>query len=140
MSHLAIHASSYLGPEGFGNDLTGLHTWPAPLNDALRRGELEGLHWSLVSASNPSRFARMDFMCRLGLLAAELLDAGLDAMPEARRNQIGVCVETFTGSLDTDVRFLQTPRPSLFAYTLPSTIVGEVCIHYRLKGPVLWGG
>jgi hypothetical protein len=48
-----------------------------------------------------------------------------------------VCIETFAGSLDTDVRFLQTPRPSLFAYTLPSTVVGEICIRYRLKGPVL---
>ena len=103
----------------------------------MRRGELEGIHWSLVSAFDPSRFARMDLMCRLGLMAAELLDAGFDAMPEARRERTGVCVETFTGSLDTDVRFLQTPRPSLFAYTLPSTLVGEICIRYRLKGPVL---
>jgi hypothetical protein len=137
LSSLVIHAAGYLGPEGFGNDLTGLRAWPAPLSDALRHGELEGLHWSLVSATDPSRFARMDFMCRLGLMAAELLDAGFDAMPEARRDQIGVCVETFTGSLDTDVRFLRTPRPSLFAYTLPSTLLGEVCIRYRLKGPVL---
>jgi 3-oxoacyl-(acyl-carrier-protein) synthase len=137
MSHLSILAASYLGPEGFGNDQTGLRAWPAPLSDALQRGELAGLHWSLVSGSDPSRFARMDFMCRLGLMAAELLDAGFDAMPETRRDQIGVCVETFTGSLDTDVRFLQTPRPSLFAYTLPSTVVGEICIRYRLKGPGL---
>lgn len=134
---LAILAASYLGPEGFGNEQTGLRAWPAPLLEAVRRGELEGIHWSLVSASDPSRFARMDLMCRLGLMAAELLDAGFDTMPGARRERVGVCVETFTGSLDTDVRFLQTPRPSLFAYTLPSTLVGEVCIRYRLKGPVL---
>jgi 3-oxoacyl-(acyl-carrier-protein) synthase len=137
MSNLAIHAASYLGPEGFGNDATGLRAWPAPLNEAVQRGELERIHWSLVSASDPSRFARMDLMCRLGLMAAELLDAGFDAMPRSRRHQIGVCVETFTGSLDTDIRFLQMPRPSLFAYTLPSTVVGEICIRYRLKGPVL---
>jgi 3-oxoacyl-(acyl-carrier-protein) synthase len=135
--NLAIHAASYLGPEGFGNDLTGLRAWPSPLNEAVQRGRLEGIHWSLVSASDPSRFARMDLMCRLGLMAAELLDAGFEAMPDSPRDAIGVCVETFTGSLDTDVRFLQTPRPSLFAYTLPSTVVGEICIRYRLKGPVL---
>jgi 3-oxoacyl-(acyl-carrier-protein) synthase len=133
----AILAASYLGPEGHGNDLTGLRAWPASLNEALQRGELDGLHWSLVSDSDPSRFARMDLMCRLGLMAAELLDAGFDAMPEARRERIGVCVETFAGSLDTDIRFAQTPRPSIFAYTLPSTVIGEICIRYRLKGPVL---
>jgi hypothetical protein len=48
-----------------------------------------------------------------------------------------VCVESFTGSLDTDIRFAQTPRPSIFAYTLPSTVIGEICIRHRLKGPVL---
>jgi 3-oxoacyl-(acyl-carrier-protein) synthase len=133
----AILAASYLGPEGHGNDLTGLRAWPARLNEALQRGELDGLHWSLVSDSDPSRFARMDLMCRLGLMAAELLDAGFDAMPEARRERIGVCVETFAGSLDTDIRFAQKPRPSIFAYTLPSTVIGEICIRYRLKGPVL---
>jgi hypothetical protein len=58
-------------------------------------------------------------------------------MPAARRDRLGVCVESFTGSLDTDIRFAQTPRPSIFAYTLPSTVIGEICIRFRLKGPVL---
>jgi len=137
MSDLAILAVSYLGPEGFGNDQTGLRAWPAPLDEAVQHGELEPLHWSLVSASDSSRFLRMDLMCRLGLMAAELLDAGFDEMPEVQRERVAVFVETFAGSLDTDVRFLQTPRPSLFAYTLPSTVMGEICIRYRLKGPGL---
>jgi 3-oxoacyl-(acyl-carrier-protein) synthase len=134
---LAILAAGYLGPEGYGNDRTGLRPWPSPLADALQQGKFDSLHWSMVSGSDPSRFARMDLMCRLGLMAVEILDAGFDTMTEARRERLGVCVETFTGSLDTDIRFLQTPRPSLFAYTLPSTVIGEICIRYRLKGPVL---
>ena len=137
MNHFAILAASYLGPEGFGNDQTGLGVWPAPLTEELRRGELDGLHWSLVSDTDPSRFLRMDLMCRLGFMAAELLDAKFDAMPDSRRDRIGVCVESFTGSLDTDIRFAKTPRPSIFAYTLPSTVIGEICIRFRLKGPVL---
>jgi 3-oxoacyl-(acyl-carrier-protein) synthase len=137
MNNLAIHAASYLGPEGFGNDQTGLRAWPSPLKENLLRGELDGLHWSLLSASDPSRFLRMDLMCRLGFMAAELLAVNFDALPDARRDRIGVCVESFTGSLDTDIRFAQTPRPSIFAYTLPSTVIGEICIRFRLKGPVL---
>ena len=137
MSNLVIHAASYLGPEGFGNDQTGLRDWPSPLKEDLSRGELDGLHWSLLSNSDPSRFLRMDLMCRLGFLAAELLAVNFDAMPDARRERLGVCVESFTGSLDTDIRFAQTPRPSIFAYTLPSTVIGEICIRHRLKGPVL---
>jgi hypothetical protein len=56
MNDFVIHAASYLGPEGFGNDQTGLRAWPAPLRKNLARGELDGLHWSLLSDSDPSRF------------------------------------------------------------------------------------
>ena len=137
MNDLVIHAASWLGPEGFGNDQTGLRAWPLPLGENLSRGELGGLHWSLLSDSDPSRFLRMDLMCRLGFMAAELLAVNFEALPDARRDRLGVCVESFTGSLDTDIRFAQTPRPSIFAYTLPSTVVGEICIRFSLKGPVL---
>jgi len=114
-----------------------LRNWLPPLKEDLARGELDGLHWSLLSDSDPSRFLRMDLMCRLGFLAAELLAVNFDALPDARRDKLGVCVESFTGSLDADIRFAQTPRPSIFAYTLPSTVIGEICIRHRLKGPVL---
>jgi 3-oxoacyl-(acyl-carrier-protein) synthase len=137
MSGPFIHAASYLGPDGFGNDRTGWRAWPPPLAESLRRGRLAGLHWSLVSASDPSRFLRMDLMCRLGFMAAELLDVNFEAQSEAIRERTGVCLESFTGSLDADIRFAQTPRPSIFAYTLPSTVIGEICIRFRLKGPVL---
>jgi 3-oxoacyl-(acyl-carrier-protein) synthase len=137
MNDIVIHAASYLGLEGFGNDQTGLRAWPSPLAEQLQRGELDGLHWSLLSASDPSRFLRMDLMCRLGFMAVELLAVNFDAMPDVRRDRLGVCAESFTGALDTDIRFAQTPRPSIFAYTLPSTVIGEICIRFRLKGPVL---
>lgn len=133
----SILAASWLGPEGYGNDLTGLRDWPTPLAEQLRGGELDGLHWSLLSDSDPSRFLRMDLMCRLGFMAAELLDAGFDTMSDERRERTGVCVESFTGCLDTDIHFALTPRPSIFAYTLPSTVIGEICIRFRLRGPVL---
>ena len=93
MNDLAIHAASYLGPEGFGNDLTGLRAWPSPLKENLSRGELDGLHWSLLAASDPSRFLRMDLMCRLGFMAAELLAVNFDTLTAARREHLGVRVE-----------------------------------------------
>jgi 3-oxoacyl-(acyl-carrier-protein) synthase len=132
-----ILAASYLGPAGQGNDLTGLRPWPAQLNAAFQQGDLAELHWSLIFASDPGRFSRMDLMSRLGLMAAELLDAGLQCLAPEQRDRIGVCVETCAGSLATDLRFLQTPRASIFTYTLPSTVIGEICIRYHLRGPVL---
>jgi 3-oxoacyl-(acyl-carrier-protein) synthase len=137
LSEVVVRAASYLGPDGHGNDQTGLRPWPAHLREAFAQGDLSALHWTLLFQSDPSRFARMDLMCRLGLMATELLEAKLAEMDAGRREQAGVCVETCAGSLTTDVRFLQTPRPSLFTYTLPSTLVGEICIRYRLRGPVL---
>jgi 3-oxoacyl-(acyl-carrier-protein) synthase len=132
-----VLAASCLGPAGHGNDLTGLRPWPAPLIGAFQQGDLAELHWTLAFASDPGRFSRMDLMSRLGLMAVELLAAGLDGPAPERRDQIGVCVETCAGSLATDLRFLQTPRASIFAYTLPSTVIGEICIRYHLRGPVL---
>lgn len=137
MSDLVIQAASYLGPEGHGNDRTGLRPWPATCADGLRQGELRPLHWSLVFDSDPSRFARMDLMCRLGLMAVELLEAGLDTLPPTQRERLGVGVETCFGALATDVQFLRTPRPTLFTYSLPSTVLGEICIRHRLQGPGL---
>jgi 3-oxoacyl-(acyl-carrier-protein) synthase len=137
MSPPVIQVASYLGPEGFGNDQTGLHPWPGAHHPSLQHGELAALHWSWVFPSDAPRFARMDLMCRLGLMAVELLDGGFAAMDSARRERFGVCVETAVGSLAADARFLQAPRPSVFTYTLPSTLIGEICIRYRLQGPLL---
>jgi 3-oxoacyl-(acyl-carrier-protein) synthase len=137
MNQPAILAASYIGPAGHGNDLSGLQPWPAHLAAAFQAGDLTEVHWSLLFTSDPARFGRMDLMSRLGLMAVERLDAGLDSLSTERRDRVGVCVETCAGSLATDVRFLQTPRASLFAYTLPSTVLGEICIRYRLRGPVL---
>jgi hypothetical protein len=50
---------------------------------------------------------------------------------------VGVCVETRSGSVVTDWRFLRMPLASTFAYTLPSTVVGEICIRHRFRGPVM---
>lgn len=134
---MAILAASYVGPEGHGNDLTGLRPWTPDLAGPFQRGELDTLHWSLLCSGDASRFGRMDLMCRLGMIATELLDARFEQREPGERERMGVCVETRAGSLVTDLQFLQTPRPSLFTYTLPSTVIGEVCIRHRLQGPVL---
>jgi hypothetical protein len=137
MTQFSILAASYLGADGYGNDRTGVRPWPAPLAQALERGELEALRWTSLFVSETSRFGRMDILSRLGLMAVELLDAGFAEMEPARRDAMGVCAETRSGSLATDVRFLQRPLASTFAYTIPSTVVGEICIRYHFRGPVM---
>jgi hypothetical protein len=137
MKDLAILAASFIDPKGYGNDLTGLRPWPAPVANALQRGELEALRWNTLFGSEGSRFGRMDVLSRLGLMAVELLNVDFEAMEPARRDAVGVCAETRSGCTVTDARFLQTPLASTFAYTLPSTVLGEICIRHRLRGPVM---
>jgi len=137
MSDIVIQAAGWLGPEGFGNDLTGRRDWPKPLDEALRRGELDELHWSALFKSEAQRFSRMDWLSRLGLMAVELLDAQFETRDAQDLEQTGVCVETAAGCLTSDAEFLRLPRPTVFSYTLPSTVIGEICIRHHFKGPML---
>jgi hypothetical protein len=133
----SILGASYLGPDGYGNLVQPLRPWPETLRPAFSTGDIASLHWELLFQSDPARFSRMDHLCRLGLMAVELLQANLDQLTDSVRENLGVFVETWSGSVSTDARFLKTPRASLFAYTLPSTVMGEICIRYRLRGPLL---
>jgi 3-oxoacyl-(acyl-carrier-protein) synthase len=137
MNPFAVLAASFIGGEGFGNDRTRLRPWPETVAGALQRGELEALSWSTLFRSETSRFGRMDLLSRLGLMAVELLDAGFETLEPARRDAVGVCVETCSGCTATDAQFLQTPLAGIFAYTLPSTVLGEICIRHRFRGPIL---
>lgn len=137
MSDIVIKAASRLGPDGFGNDLAGLANWPAPLGEALRRGELEELRWSELFSSEARRFARMDWLSRVGLMAVELLEARFETWNAQDLEQTAVCAETAAGCITSDASFLRLPGPTLFAYTLPSTVIGEICIRHHIKGPML---
>ena len=59
------------------------------------------------------------------------------------RAEVAICVATNAGSLSTDLHFWQTrgepggASPSLFVYTLPSSIIGEISIRHGLTGPNL---
>jgi hypothetical protein len=59
------------------------------------------------------------------------------------RSRIGVSMAVLAGSLPTDIEYWRGrndaggPSPTLFAYTLPSSAIGEIAIRYRLTGPNL---
>ncbi len=124
--------SSYIGPEGFGNNRTGLQPWPVELGDALERGEVPDTTWAALFSASCPRFGRMDGLSRLGLMAVELLGVEL-----TDKDDTGVCLETNGGSVVADRQFLHSCSPNVFTYTLPSTAIGEICIRHRLRGPVL---
>jgi 3-oxoacyl-(acyl-carrier-protein) synthase len=79
-------------------------------------------------------------LSQLALLAVESLGTDFSTMPPDR---IGICLAVKAGSLSTDVEYWRGrdaaggPSPTLFAYTLPSSAIGEIAIRYRLTGPNL---
>lgn len=87
------------------------------------------------------KFFKMDSMSKLGFLASELVlkerpVEGYDAA------LTGVVFANSGASLDTDMAHQETirdrsayfPSPSVFVYTLPNIVIGEVCIRHRIKG------
>ncbi len=81
------------------------------------------------------RFFKMDRMCKLGFISAEVLLAGeRDIEPE----KAALVLSNSHASLDTDVRYEEStasiPSPALFVYTLPNIVTGEISIRHKLKG------
>ncbi len=87
------------------------------------------------------KFFKMDAISRLGFLAAELAlkDRPLTGYAPA---SVGVVLTNSSASLETDMAHQETirdrsgyfPSPSVFVYTLPNIVIGEICIRHRIKG------
>lgn len=84
------------------------------------------------------RFYKMDTLCKLGWLASELLLEGQALTVDYRPEEIGIVLANASSCLDTDLKYIETmkdiPSPSLFVYTLPSIVIGEISIRNRFKG------
>ena len=85
---------------------------------------------------NYPRFYKMDRLCKLGLLGSEVVLSGRakSITPEST----SVVLSNRNSSLDTDIRYWESVKtaasPSLFVYTLPNIIAGEICIRNGFKG------
>ena len=100
-------------------------------------------------ADRPARLVRMDRLCALALVASDaaLVDAGLSPADSSwNAERTGVVLGTAFGSHATNEAYYRGylaarakgasgGSPRLFAYTLPSSPVGEITIHHRILGP-----
>ena len=94
------------------------------------------------------KFYKMDGLSKLGFLAAELLTAAeakaqtTEAEPQpTETEQRAVILFNHSSSIDTDQQYLASirpedyfPSPSLFVYTLPNIVTGEIAIRHHLHG------
>ncbi|POY36546.1 hypothetical protein C3K47_09220 [Solitalea longa] len=83
------------------------------------------------------KFYKMDVLSKLGWLCAEVLlqNGSLSAyQPE----EIAVITANSNASLSADLNYAETissiASPALFVYTLPSIVIGEICIRHGIKG------
>lgn len=102
-----------------------------------------GRTFRAVFGSTDDTFRRLDRVSRALVLAGEA--AGITAVLAAARaapTEVGMVFETSLGSLDSDLRFADSMAAGMcdgpvFAYTLPSTSLGELALRHGLRGPTV---
>lgn len=84
------------------------------------------------------RFYKMDNLSKLGWLASEVLLKDDFRADTYRPEETGLLLANASSSLDTDLKYIETlkdiPSPSVFVYTLPNIMIGEICIRNNFKG------
>jgi hypothetical protein len=84
------------------------------------------------------KFYKMDHLSQLGFLATEMVLKNRKLTEEYKPEEIALVLSNRNSSLDTDLRYWQSVKtaasPSLFVYTLPNIVAGELCIRHGIKG------
>lgn len=87
------------------------------------------------------KFYKMDAMSKLGFLTFECLLKSVENFADFDPKKTGMFLANLNSSLETDEQYWATtqgeaahPSPSLFVYTLPNIVIGEICIRHKIKG------
>lgn len=98
---------------------------------------LNGMYRSLIG--DYPKFFKMDALCKLGFIAAELL---LRDFTTEEKENAAIALFNRNGSLITDRNYQKTiasadnyfPSPALFVYTLANIVTGEIAIRHKIYG------
>lgn len=88
------------------------------------------------------RFYKMDSLSKLGFLATEILIKAENSSDCEHPTSRAIAFFNHKASLKTDIEYLETindkdnffPSPSLFVYTLPNIVTGEIAIRHHYLG------
>jgi hypothetical protein len=87
---------------------------------------------------NYPKFYKMDNLSKLGWLAAEVVLKDTFKPAGYQPEDVGIILANANSSLDDDVKYWESIKdvasPSLFVYTLPNIVIGEICIRNHFKG------
>ena len=91
------------------------------------------------------KFFKMDLLSRVGFIASELLLQQEDASRFVPRDDRAVVLAGRYGSIYNDRAYEATiqpdnyfPSPSLFVYTLPNIVTGEIAIRNKYLGETMY--
>lgn len=128
---MKILAHSYVGPKGVY--LNGKNIFTAldeenPLKSAYQQ----------LNVDYP-KFYKMDVLSKMAFIGTEIL---LPFFPKEldQENDLQLIFANNSASQNTDNLFLESyeqlnkPSPSLFVYTLPNIVTGELCIRHKWYG------
>jgi hypothetical protein len=88
------------------------------------------------------KFFKMDNLCKLAFLSAEILLRGTDILQKYPGEEVAIILENASSSLEYDQKHLESirdrnkyfPSPSVFVYTIPNIMVAEIAIQHKVKG------
>ena len=90
-------------------------------------------------AGDYPKFFKMDTLCRLGFIAAEILLK--EKISQCEKEKMSVILANRSASITNDTDYLATisegnyyPSPALFVYTLPNIVTGEIAIRHHIQG------
>jgi len=87
---------------------------------------------------NYPKFYKMDNLSKLGWLASEVLLKDSVQKDQYQPEEVGLVLANRNSSLDNDIKYFESAKeiasPSLFVYTLPNIVIGEICIRNNFKG------
>lgn len=88
------------------------------------------------------KFFKMDLLCQLAFIGSEVLLNDTALLEKYPRECVAIILSNSAASLDTDRKYQETiahadayfPSPSVFVYTLPSIMCGEIAIRNGIQG------
>lgn len=91
-----------------------------------------------------SKFYKMDMLSKFAFLGTEILKCHCKRIAEYSDDEIALLFSNSVSSADTDIKFQKSyqeessPSPSLFVYTLPNILIGEIAIRNKWFGENLF--
>ncbi|MFH0786679.1 MAG: 3-oxoacyl-ACP synthase [Pseudomonadota bacterium] len=91
---------------------------------------------------NYPKFFKMDNLSQLCFLSAEILLQGTEFLRNTPGEEIGIILGNASSSWESDEKHQESirdrgdyfPSPSVFVYTLPNIMAGEIAIRHKIKG------